>query len=297
MWTTAANSQQLPVNSKQLPVESNYRNSSPNLKPNSSQIPPWQETQVNAAQKSQSQDQINIESSPVMDSNLLVTDNWSLVTDLPCLDSSAECIDLLTEKAIAFSAELKTLSERIGLLDKRLGLADNSIDYAESKLWTNYIPDSFSPNPLNIINPFSWIKNIFGGGDIQREKIAIADLELKKANVEVQRAELERHYAEVESQTREEILTLVLEYEEALRQTALITAQLNNHQIITKVMEIDYRFGGSSTESYLAAVEKQERLSTQIIELRIAQTESLRKILFITGFEPPIPNPNLDYPR
>ena len=115
-------------------------------------------------------------------------------------------------------------------------------------------------------------------------KIAIADLELKKANVEAQRAELERRYAEVESQTREEILTLVLEYEEALRQTALITAQLNNHQIITKVMEIDYRFGGSSTESYLAAVEKQERLENQFIQTQIAQQESLRKILSLTGF-------------
>ena len=71
----AVNSQQLPVNSEQLPVESNYlpvnSNSSPNLKPNSSKIPHWQETQVNTAQKSQNQDQINIESSPVMDSNLL----------------------------------------------------------------------------------------------------------------------------------------------------------------------------------------------------------------------------------
>ncbi len=125
-----------------------------------------------------------------------------LVTDLPCLDSSDECIDLLTDKAIANSPELETLEARIGLLDRRLGLAGESINYAESKLWTNYIPDSFSPNPLNIINPFSWIKNIFGGGDIQRSRIAIADLELKKANVEAQRAELERRYAEVESKTK-----------------------------------------------------------------------------------------------
>jgi hypothetical protein len=257
------NSEQLPVNSQQLLIENN--------------------SIQNPKSKIQNREVQNPKS--------------KIQNELPCLDSSPKCIDLLTEKAIAFSAELETLSERIGLLDKRLGLADNSIDYAESKLWTNYIPDSFSPNPLNLINPFSWIKNIFGGGDIQREKIAIADLELKKANVEVQRAELERRYSEVQSQTREEILTLVLEYEEALRQTALITAQLNNHQIITKVMEIDYRFGGSSTESYLAAVEKQERLSTQIIERRIAQTESLRKILSLTGFEPPIQNPNLDYPR
>jgi hypothetical protein len=100
---------------------------------------------------------------------------------------------------------------------------------------------------------------------------------------------LERRYAEVQAQIREEILTRVLEYEAAGRQAALITAQLNNHQIMTKVMEIDYRFGGSSTNSYLAAIEKQERLENQLIQTQIAQQESLRKILFLSGFEPPLP--------
>jgi hypothetical protein len=204
---------------------------------------------------------------------------------LPCLDSSSECIEQLTEAAISHSPELKTLKERIGLLERRLGLADSSINYAESKLWTNYIPDSFSPNPLNIINPFSWIKNIFGGGDIQREKIAIADLELKKAYVEAQRAGLERRYSEVQSQTREQILTLVLDYEAAGRQAALISTQLNNHQVISKMVEIEYRMGGSSTNSYLAAIEKQERLENQLLQTQIAQAESLRKVLAFTGFK------------
>ncbi len=209
---------------------------------------------------------------------------------LPCLDSSSECIEQLTEAAIAHSEELKTLEARIGLLDRRLSLAGESINYAESKIWTNYIPDSLSSNPLNIINPFSWIKNIFGGGDIQRSRIAIADLELKKANVEAQRAGLERRYSEVLAKTREQILTLVLEYEAVTRLTALISTQLNNHQVISKVVEIEYRFGGSSTNSYLAAIEKQERLENQLIELQISQQESLRKILSLTGFSSS-PNP------
>ena len=203
---------------------------------------------------------------------------------LPCLNSSTKCIEQLTEKAIANSGELQTLEERIGLLDRRLSLAGESINYAESKMWTNYVPDSFAPNPLTIINPFSWIKNLFGGGDIQRSRIAIANLELRKANVEAQRAELERRYSEVQSRTREEILTLVLEYEAAGRQAALIAAQLNNHRVISKVVEVEYRFGGSSTESYLAAVEKKERLENQLIQTQIAQAESKRKILSLTGF-------------
>ncbi len=204
---------------------------------------------------------------------------------LPCLNSSSQCIEQLTEAAIAHSGELQTLEARIGLLDRRLSLAEDGINYAESKLWPNYVPDSFSPNPLNIINPFSWFKNIVGGGDIQRSRIAITDLELKKANVEAQRAELERRYSEVQSRTREQILTLVLDYEAATRQAALIAAQLNNHRVISKVVEVEYRFGGSSTESYLAAVEKKERLENQLIQTQIAQEESLRKILSLTGFK------------
>ena len=238
-------------------------------------------TAANSQQLSVSSDQLPADKPPIQN-------------PLPCLDSSQECIDQLTEAAFAGGAaslsahshELQTLEERIGLLHRRLSLADSSINYAESKLWTNYIPDSFSTNPLNIINPFSWMKNIFGGGDIQRSRIAIADLELKKANVEAQRAGLERRYSEVQSQTREQILTLVLEYEAAGRQTALITAQLHNHQVISKVVEIEYRMGGSSTNSYLAAIEKQERLENQLLQTQIAQAESLRKILSLAGFSP-----------
>ena len=69
---------------------------------------------------------------------------------------------------IAHSGELQTLEARIRLLDMRLGIATYSINYAESKLWTNYILGSYSPNPFNLINPFSWLKNILGGGDIQK---------------------------------------------------------------------------------------------------------------------------------
>ena len=159
---------------------------------------------------------------------------------------------------------------------------------ASSGLITSLIPSLPIPSTSSI--PSLGLRISSGAVTFRERRIAIADLELKKANVEAQRAELERRYSEVESQTREEILTLVLEYEEALRQAALITAQLNNHQIITKVMEIDYRFGGSSTESYLAAVEKQERLENQFIRDSNSSTESLRKILSLTGFDLPIQN-------
>ena len=83
--------------------------------------------------------------------------------ELPCLNSSSECIELLAEKAIANSSELVTLDEQIALIDKRLALAGKRIEHTSKKRWTNYI----SLDPLRIA------ANVLGGGDVQRDNIAI----------------------------------------------------------------------------------------------------------------------------
>jgi hypothetical protein len=98
----------------------------------------------------------------------------------------------------------------------------------------------------------------------------------------------------VKSQLQEQILTLVLNYEAAVRQSSLMTSQLNHQHILSQVVEIDYRFGGSSTDTYLAAVEKRERLQNQLAQSQISQDESVRKILRLTGLtakQPAIRNP------
>ncbi len=116
----------------------------------------------------------------------LVSWSPSAIADetLPCLDSSKECVEKLTQNALGVAApsaianwsKLKTLDDRIALIDRRLGVSKDSIDYAESKLWTNYLPSStsFGGSVLDIINPFAWIKNLAGGGEMQRDRIAIA---------------------------------------------------------------------------------------------------------------------------
>jgi hypothetical protein len=76
-------------------------------------------------------------------------------SELPCLDSSNKCVEQLTERAIASSAKLKTLNSRIALIDERLELMGDRKDYAESKLWTNYLPTSTGSSVIDIVNPFS----------------------------------------------------------------------------------------------------------------------------------------------
>ncbi|PSF33912.1 hypothetical protein C7H19_19525 [Aphanothece hegewaldii CCALA 016] len=203
---------------------------------------------------------------------------------LLCLDSNSECVEQLTNAAISYSNELKTIDERIGLLNRRLGLAEEGINYGESKLWTNYLPDSGNSfNPVTIINPFSWIKNLLGGGQLQRDRLLITDLEIRKADLEASRAELERQREVKKSQLSEQILTLLLSYESAARQEKLIRSSLNSQTVLMKVVEIDYRFGGSSTDAYLGAIAKQEHLKERLTQAQMEQQELLRKLSALTG--------------
>jgi hypothetical protein len=202
----------------------------------------------------------------------LMTDDWSLMTELPCLDSSTECIEQLTEKAIANSSELVTLDEQIALIDKRLVVAGERIEHTSKKRWTNYL----STDPLRIA------ANVFGGGDVQKDNIAIADLEVKSAELEAYRANLHRRQAEVSSQLKENVLGLVLEYEAAVRQYSLVESQLASHQVQQQIMEIDYRFGNGSTSSYFALKNEGERLNGQLKQYQDSQLETINKIKKIT---------------
>ncbi len=74
----------------------------------------------------------------------------------------------MTEKAIANSSELAILNQQIALIDKRLEVAEKRIEHTAKKRWTNYL----STDPLRIA------ANVFGGGDVQRDHIAIANLAL-----------------------------------------------------------------------------------------------------------------------
>ncbi len=110
--------------------------------------------------------------------------------ELPCLDTSSKCIEKLTKKAIANSSELAILNQQIALIDKRLEVAEKRIEHTAKKRWTNYL----STDPLRIA------ANVLGGGDVQRDNIAIANLEVRSAELEAYRANLHRRQAEVRSE-------------------------------------------------------------------------------------------------
>ena len=205
---------------------------------------------------------------------------------LPCLDSSKECVEQLTQSAIANSPKLKKLEERIALIDERLELMGDRKDYAESRLWTNYLPTSgVGSSVLDIINPFAWIKNLAGGGEMQRDRLAIADLEVKAATLEAARAELERKREEEKVNLGDKVLRLLLDYESATRRFKLIESQLQSFNVSREVFRIRYRLGEGTTEQLLGVEERGDRLNDQLVEARIKQDEAVRELGQVTGLE------------
>ena len=187
--------------------------------------------------------------------------------------SSNECIELLAAKAIANSPELVTLDEQIALIDERLVVAGKRIEHTSKKRWTNYI----SSDPLRIA------ANILGGGDVQRDNIAIADLEVKSGELEAYRANLHRRKAEVESQLLQEVLGLVLDYEAAEREYVLAQSKLATYHQQRNLIEIDYQFGNGSTTQMLSMWQQGESLQAEIVKTESKRSQLISKLKQLTN--------------
>ncbi len=193
---------------------------------------------------------------------------------LRSLDSSQECVEKLTEAAIAHSSKLKTLDERIALVNERLELMGERIDYSQNRQWTNYIT----------LDPIKLVQNLFGGGDVQRDRIAIADLEVKAATLEAARAELERQREEVKSQLREKVLALVLDYEAAQRQYSLAQSKLTTYNQQRQIIEIGYRLG--------RGLQEVESKLDEIVAVRSPYSGRVRRVKTIQNSKLSIQNCN-----
>ncbi len=202
-------------------------------------------------------------------------------SELPCLDTTNPCVNQLTQEAIANSLTLQTLTERITLIDDRLALMGDRKDYAQSKLWTNYFPTT--TNIDGIIDPFTWIRNLAGGGDMQRDRLAIADLEIKGATLEAARAELERQREQEKVNLGEKVLQLLLSYEVATRQVELVESQIKTFEVSREVFRIRYQFGEGTTEQWLSFEERENKLNQQLINVKTKQEETVRELGQLIG--------------
>ena len=170
-----------------------------------------------------------------------------------------ECLETLTQQAIAQSSEIEAINAQLVLTAERQ-------EHAEARQWTNYLT----------LDPVRLVQNVLGGGDVQRDRIAIATLELEAAN-------LIRRREEVAEGITREVVDLVLNYEMLGRQAALIASQMETHQLQVTVRESAYRTGQGSTESMLSLWQRTEDLEARCLEHRIGQAQSRRELEVLTG--------------
>ncbi|MBE9044909.1 TolC family protein [Pleurocapsales cyanobacterium LEGE 10410] len=193
--------------------------------------------------------------------------------EIPCLNSSKLCVGQLTERAIANSFKLQQSESRIALIEQRLEVTEDRIDYTSKKKWTNYI----STNPVDII------QNLFGGGGIQRDNIAIANLEIRTTDLLAAKAELERQQEEEKLKIEDEVLNLLLDYEAANRKLELLTSNLETLEQQREVMRIAYKYGQGSTSQILGMEDRRDRIIEQIVKVEIEQDEAVREIEQLIG--------------
>ena len=154
-------------------------------------------------------------------------------------------------------------------------LLGKRIEYSRKRSWTSYIT----------IDPVKLLQNIFGGGDVQRDKLAIADLQVKTAQLESALAELAVQKEEQKINLGDKVLRLVLDIENSDRTIALIQSQQNTFALQNEVFRIQYRFGQGSTEQLLGMTTRGDRLNEQLTAAFIRRDEAVRELGQVTGLE------------
>ncbi|WP_156114181.1 hypothetical protein [Myxosarcina sp. GI1] len=191
---------------------------------------------------------------------------------IPCLNSSNKCVEQLTERAIANSNKLQQTSDRITAIERRLAVTEERIDYTSKKKWTNYI----TTNPVDII------QNFFGGGGMQRDNLAIANLEIRTADLLTAKAELERQQEAEKLKLEDKVLHLLLDIDAANRKHELLTSQLETLEQQREVVRIAYKYGRGSTSQLLGMKNRRDRTIEQIVGVEIEKNETVTELKHLT---------------
>jgi outer membrane protein TolC len=169
------------------------------------------------------------------------------------------------------------LGEKITIIEQQLELLGKRIEYSRKRSWTSYITIE--------IDPVKLLQNIFGGGDVQRDKLAIADLQVKTAQLESALAELERQKEEEKINLEDKVLRLVLDYEAVSRKVELVRSQLETYSQQQEILRIRYRLGQGETAEFLESQVRGDGLRGQLVELESLQQEKVRELGQVTGLE------------
>jgi len=155
--------------------------------------------------------------------------------ELPCSDSSAECLRRLGDLAAENCLELRVI--------------DQALAYQRRKLWTSWL-SADGLNPLAV--GLRVARNLAGGGDRAAARLEIAELERRRAEVEVGlRLAAAERVAELEAAERR--LALAREWEAA-------------HGSRLSLSAVGYRMGEGSTELTMALWRTRDEMRGRVAE-------------------------------
>jgi hypothetical protein len=225
-------------------------------------------------------------------------DLWTaMLGDLPCLDVTEPCVRQLQEQAVSNSSTLQAIDERIALInDKieeakannqrtiRLGLLEPALQaflqietIQEQRAATGEILQErqrrgfvdriamFFANPVRGLNDILALIGVplfrsASGGDqaAQERGIAIADLQVKIAEIENKRGD-------VAQALREQVMLHVLEFDQTRREFQISQEVARRAVLRLRILDQSYRFGVGNldTPGYLREVSALDQQKAQ----------------------------------
>ena len=165
----------------------------------------------------------------------------------------------MTSRAILNSREIQ-------VIEQRLELAAERRQYTESRWWVNWIT----------ADPFALVQNILGGGEVGRDCLRVAEIEVEAAN-------LIRRREEVATALAREVIDQVLQYEQLGRQLELLDSQIVTQRQRQAVMEVGYRMGEGTTGTMLTVWQQTEDLEARRVEMAIAQGRIVAELAQVVG--------------
>jgi hypothetical protein len=209
--------------------------------------------------------------------------------ELPCLDISESCLGQLQSLAVANSVAIKAIDERVQIINGkieeakrnnqatvRLGVFEplvqnwlqlEAVPVGSTKPrrgFLNRVFDLFS-QPLNGVNEILSLvgvplfKNAIGGDpNVQARSIAIADLQVKVAEVENKRGDLVLRI-------RDAVVLQVLDFDQYRREFQVSQEIARRSQLRLKLVELDYRLasGTMTTPGYLSELSALDQQKAQ----------------------------------
>jgi hypothetical protein len=226
-------------------------------------------------------------------------DLWmAMLGDLPCLEATETCLMQLQELAISHSLALQAIDERVELVNQkidearannqatiRLGVFEPAVT---AFFQIQEIPEvrnaqgqvvqprqrrgfldrifQFLDEPLRGINDalaligVPLFKNAIGGdAATQQREIAIADLQVKVAEIENQRGEIAQNL-------REQVILQVLNFDQIRRDFQVSQEVAKRDLLRMQVLEMDYRFntGTIDTPQYLSQLSRLDQQKADV---------------------------------